>query len=59
MEQQIFKVDNQYLAYAIHYITNEVFQKRVNSEGKTIYTFIKNDKVIKAQRQLKDYKYEN
>ena len=28
MEQQIFKVDNQYLAYAIHYITNEVFNKK-------------------------------
>ena len=58
MDITCFRIDNKYLAFGIAYITQERFYKHTDKDtGKEYYTFEKNDKVIKAQRILKEAKY--
>ena len=57
MKQEYFKPKSKTLAYALNYLGYSFF-KFQDDEGRTYYSFIKTDKLLKDLKKLEDIKYD-
>lgn len=56
MENNKFVVSNKTLAVSILCLTNIKFEKFINNEGDTRYSFPRTDEIFKAYTYIQDYR---